>query len=492
MRAEYIFCKWKAKNLFPFSLFTRCLSKKVMKRLLLCLTFGILTIMHATAQKGAVELVAPLPQEWPDDEIFVQTRPADDLWWRNFEDALLDSLMIVATERNLSVLTAMTNIRIAKAGWRMTQSELLPSVDLSAGWSRKKTRGKLSQTGDAEAGYGCVTGTLTASWQVDVFGKIVKRAQAQKRAFQATSEEFRAVMLTLCAEVASNYFSLRQCQAELEVLQSNAQSQKEIMEIVVARFETGFASKLDVAQAKSVYYSTLASIPSMKANVRQYINSLTTLLALFPGSIDERLSHPQPLPDYVDAVAVGVPANLLRRRPDVRAAELTVGAKAALLGASKRDGWPSFDRNGSIGYSANNLNRLFREGSSVWEITPTMKWNLFDGGHDVAATMEAKAELEQSVIAFNNVVLTAVQEADNAMTMYKHSLMTIEALKEAVRQGEETLELSLELYKQGLTQFQNVLDAQRSLLGSQDNLVQTRGYSLLSLIQLYKALGGGW
>jgi NodT family efflux transporter outer membrane factor (OMF) lipoprotein len=463
-----------------------------MKRLLLCLTFGILTIMHATAQKGAVELVAPLPQEWPDDEIFVQTRPADDLWWRNFEDALLDSLMIVATERNLSVLTAMTNIRIAKAGWRMTQSELLPSVDLSAGWSRNKTSGNLSQTGDAEAWYGYFTGTLSASWQVDVFGKIVKRAQAQKRAFQATSEEFRAVMLTLCAEVASNYFSLRQCQAELEVLQSNAQSQKEIMEIVVARFETGFASKLDVAQAKSVYYNTLASIPSMKANVRQYINSLTTLLALFPGSIDERLSHPQPLPDYVDAVAVGVPANLLRRRPDVRAAELTVGAKAALLGASKRDWLPSFYLNGSIGYSANNLNRLFREGSSVWEITPTMTWNLFDGGHDVAATMEAKAELEQSVIAFNNVVLTAVQEADNAMTMYKHSLMTIEALKEAVRQGEETLELSLELYKQGLTQFQNVLDAQRSLLGSQDNLVQTRGYSLLSLIQLYKALGGGW
>jgi NodT family efflux transporter outer membrane factor (OMF) lipoprotein len=463
-----------------------------MKRLLLCLTLGCLAALHTTAQKRGVELVAPLPQEWPEDEIFIQTTPADDLWWRKFEDELLDSLMIVATERNLSVLTAMTNIRIAKAGWRMTQSGLLPSVDLSAGWSRNKASGNLSQTGDTEAWYGYYTSTLSASWQVDVFGKIFKRAQAQKRAFQATSEEFRAVMLTLCAEVASNYFSLRQCQAEMEVLQRNVQSQKEIMEIVEARFETGFASKLDVAQARSVYYSTLASIPSMEANIRQYINSLTVLLGLFPGSIDGRLAPPYPLPDFTDAVAVGVPANLLRRRPDVRAAELSVESKAALLGATKRDWLPSFYLNGSIGYSANSIRKLFREKSLVWEIAPTMTLNLFDGGHDVAATMEAKAELEQSIIAFNNVALTAVQEVDNAMSMYRNSLLTIEALKETVRQGEETLELSLELYKQGLTQFQNVLDAQRSLLSSQDNLVQTRGYSLLSLVQLYKALGGGW
>jgi outer membrane protein TolC len=133
-----------------------------------------------------------------------------------------------------------------------------------------------------------------------------------------------------------------------------------------------------------------------------------------------------------------------------------------------------------------------REKSMGWEIAPTMTWNLFSGGERVYATQEAKAELEQSIIPFNSTVLTAIQEVDNAMTVYKNSILTIKTLKEAVRQGEETLSLSLELYKQGLSEFQNVLDAQRSLLSSQDNLVQTQGYSLTALVQLYKALGGGW
>ena len=389
-------------------------------------------------------------------------------------------------------MTALTNIRIAKAGWRMTQSGLLPSLSLSTGWTREKASGNLSQTGDAEAWYGYFSGAISMNWEVDIFGKIFKRAQAQKRAFQATEEEYRATMVTLCAEVANAYFSLRQCQAEMGVLRENAQSQKEIMEIVEARYETGFASKLDVAQARSVYYSTLASIPSMQSSIEQYINSLAVLLALYPGSIDERLSSPAPLPDFVEAVAVGVPANLLRRRPDVRAAELSVEKSAALLGAAKRDWLPTFYLNGTFGYSANNIDNLVRSRSMQWEIAPTMTWNIFSGGERINATAQAKAELEQSIILFNSTVLTAVQEVSNAMSLYKNSILSIETLKETVRQGEETLELSLELYKQGLTQFQNVLDAQRSLLSYQDNLVRTQGYSLTALVQLYKALGGGW
>lgn len=434
----------------------------------------------------------PMPQNWQEDELFVQSLPSDDYWWKKFEDPILDSLITIATERNYSVLTAMTNIMTAKAGWRISQSELLPSFGISSGWTRDKTSGNLSQSGNTEAWYGYFSSMLSMNWQVDIFGKIFKRSQAQKRMFQATEEEYRAVIVSLCAEVASTYFSLRQSQAEMEVLNNNVQSQKMIMEIAEARHETGFASKLDVAQAKSVYYSTLASIPAMQSNIEQYKNALTVLLALYPGSIDERLENPVPLPDFTDIVAVGVPAGLLRRRPDVRAAEIEVESKAALLGAAKCDWFPSFYLNGTFGYSANNLNKLIRDKSMVWEIAPTLTWTLFNGGQRINATREAKAELEQSIITFNSTVLTAVQEVDNAMTQYKNSIMEIETLKETVRQGEETLELSVELYKQGLTQFQSVLDAQRSLLEYQDNLVRTRGYSLISLVQLYKALGGGW
>lgn len=463
-----------------------------MKRLLPYLLLSLFTLQPIDGHAQDNILMEPLPEAFEEDEIFTQTTPEDDYWWQKFEDPLLDSLITIATERNLSALEAISNIRAAKAGWRMAQSALLPSLDLSTGWTREKSSGNLSQTGNEEAWYGYFSSTLDLSWQIDVFGKLFKRAQAQKRGFQATEEEYRAVLVTLCAEVASNYFSLRQSQAEMSVLQQNVQSQKEIMEITEVRLETGFASMLDVAQAKSVYYSTLATIPTVQTKIDQYKNSITTLLALYPGSIDSLLDLATPLPDYVEAVAVGIPANLLRRRPDIRAAELSVASKASSLGATKREWFPEFYLNGSIGFASNNLNKLARARSMSWEIAPTLTWNIFSGGEKIYATQEAKAELEQSIIAFNNTVLTAIQEVNNAMTLYKNSIMSIKTLKETVRQGEETLSLSLELYKQGLTEFQNVLDAQRSLLTFQDNLVQTQGYSLVALVQLYKALGGGW
>ena len=192
----------------------------------------MLVILAAHPSRGQQNmLMETLPPEWQEDDFFVETTPDDDFWWKKFEDTLLDSLITIATERNLSAMTALTNIRIAKAGWRMTQSGLLPSLSLSTGWTREKASGNLSQTGDAEAWYGYFSGAISMNWEVDVFGKIFKRAQAQKRAFQATEEEYRATMVTLCAEVANAYFSLRQCQAEMGVLRENAQSQKEIMEI---------------------------------------------------------------------------------------------------------------------------------------------------------------------------------------------------------------------------------------------------------------------
>ncbi|MBQ3122388.1 MAG: TolC family protein, partial [Bacteroidaceae bacterium] len=159
------------------------------------LSFCTLTGINGQTQKDI--LMEPLPDSFQEDEIFTQTIPEDDYWWQKFEDRALDSLITIATERNLSALTAITNIRIAKAGWRMAQSSLMPSLNLSAGWTREKSSGNLSQTGDEEAWYGYFSSMLDVSWQIDIFGKIFKRAQAQKRGFQATEEEYRAVLVTL-------------------------------------------------------------------------------------------------------------------------------------------------------------------------------------------------------------------------------------------------------------------------------------------------------
>ena len=299
-------------------------------------------------------------------------------------------------------------------------------------------------------------------------------------------------MVSLCAEVASAYFNLREMQQEVDVLQRNAASQEEVVKITEVRYNTGLVSKLDVAQAKSVYYSTLASIPMAEASVIQYINTLAVLLGLYPEDVTEALNASRPLPDYMEPVGVGVPGDLLLRRPDVRAAERQVNAQAALLGASRIDWLPQFFLNGSFGYASHDVEDMGKHGSMTWSIAPSMTWTLFNGGKRLNEDRLQKAQLDESINQFNNVVLTAVQEVDNAMSAYRNSIKQIVSCRQMLYQGKEAFALSLDLYKQGLATFQSVLDAQRSLLTYENTLVKAKGNSLVCLVQMYQALGGGW
>ena len=463
-----------------------------MTRFTLTLATLLTLASTTTAQQGEAYLSQPLPQEWEKEEIFTQALPCDDLWWKNFDDTKLDSLITLATERNPSALAAIEKMKQARAVWRQAQSPLFPQVGLTAGWQREKSSGNTAQTAFRESTEGYFSGGATVSWQVDIFGSVQMRAKAQKKLFQATEEEYRAVMVALCANVATTYLSLVQNIAQLRVLQNNVASQEEIIKIVTARYNSGLASKLDVAQSKSVYYNTLAQIPAMRASIENNRNSLAVLLGTYPSEMPNWESEDGNLPSYIAPIAVGLPATLLRRRPDIRAAEKQVEAAAASLGASKRDWLPTFYLNGSIGFASEKLKELPHSRSLTWEIAPTMQWNIFTGGERLNATKEARAVLEENIQNFNKSVLAAIQEVESAMSNYSNSISQTVAIKEAVNQCSETLKLSLELYKQGLTQFQNVLDAQRTLLSYQDYLVQARGTALKSLVQLYEALGGGW
>ena len=454
--------------------------------MLLFLPFG------GYAQEVQKYLERPLPDGWQEkDTLFQQVLPVDDQWWKVFEDATLDSLISLAMEQNPSVLMAINRIDQAKAQWRISQSEFYPSLTFNGGWTRQQTSGNLG-TGSPQAWTGYYSASVQMSWQLDVFGVIRQKAKAQKELYAASKEEYNATMVSLCAEVASAYFNLREVQQELDVLRRNAVSQEAVVKITESRYKTGLVSKLDVAQAKSVYYSTLASIPTTEANVIQYLNTLAVLLGLYPQDVTDALSDTKPLPDYMEPVGVGVPGELLLRRPDVRGAERQVNAQAALLGASKRDWLPEFFLNGSFGYASDDLKDVGKKGSMTWSIAPSMTWNLFNGGRNLQEERLQRAQLDESINQFNQTVLTAVQEVDNAMSAYKNSIKQIVACKEMLYQGKEAFDLSLDLYKQGLTPFQNVLDAQRSMLTYENTLVKAKGYSLVCLVQMYQALGGGW
>lgn len=446
----------------------------------------------AVAQQGEVFIDSALPDGWNNGDCFDQTMPPDDEWWLNFEDPVLDSLILYASENSYSVLGAMENIRKARAAWNIARGKMLPTFDIGMGWQRAKTSGNIASTMYTEAWEGQFNAALSMQWQADVFGSIYMRSKAQKMLFMATEEEFRAVMVTLVANVATTYFSLCQSVEQLKVLRENVKSQHEIMEIVISRYNSGLASKLDVAQSRSVYYSTMAEIPAMQATIDGYRNKMAVLLGIYPQDLAGWPGEECSLPSYMEPIGVGVPAMLLRRRPDIRVAEKQVEANAAQLGATRRDWFPEVLLTGSIGFSSGEMKHLFRSKSLTWEIAPTIKWNIFSGGERLNATREARAALDQSIISFNSTLLTAVQEVESAMSQYKSSVEQIVSLREAVNQNEETLTLSLELYKQGLTEYQNVLDAQRTLLTYQGYLVQAQGASLIYLVQLYEALGGGW
>ena len=473
-----------------------------MRKVYILLFITLLPVGGALAQQGAeqggnsaqgmVAVTEPLPDSWSEGELFYQTLPVDDGWWRNFNDPVLDSLITVASSSNYSVLAAMENIRKARAAWRSAQGNLIPSFDLGIGWQRAKTSGNIASTMYNEAWEGQFSTAVSMQWQADVFGAIYLRSKAQKQLFMATEEEYNAVMVSLIANVATTYFSLRQSLAQMQVLRWNAESQHEVLNITIARYDSGLASKLDVSQARSVYHSTLAQIPSMQATIDGYRNTMAVLLGTFPQELDGWLQEGYALPSYVVPIGVGIPAELLLRRPDLRAAERQVEANAALLGATRRDWFPQLLVSGSIGFASGEMKSLFRSRSLTWEIAPTIKWNIFSGNDRVNATREARAALDGSILTFNGKMLTALQEVESAMSQYENSITQITALREAVNQNRETLNLSLELYKQGLTPFQNVLDAQRSLLTYQNYLVQALGGSLIYLVQLYEALGGGW
>lgn len=450
-----------------------------------------LSAVTAFAQTVNRYLDTPLPKEWEENgEVFQQILPVDDHWWKSFQDTKLDSLIAVAVDRNYSVAMAIDRIAAARANLWMERGNFFPSIALNAGWTRQETSGNTTTLPQSTDHY--YDASLSMSWEVDVFGSIRKRVKAQKENFAASKEEYTGVMISLAAEVASSYINLRELQQELEVVKKNSASQEEVLKITEVRFNTGLVAKLDVAQAKSVLYSTKASIPQLEAGINQYITSLAVLLGMYPQDIRPILEPIGILPDYMEPIGVGMPIDLLMRRPDVRSAEKSVNAQAALLGASKSDWLPKVFLKGSFGYAARDLKDLMKSKSMTYEIAPALSWTIFSGGQLVNATRLAKAQLDESINQFNQTVLTAVQEADNAMNSYRNSIKQIVALREVRNQGVETLKLSLDLYKQGLSPFQNVLDAQRSLLSYENQLVQAQGSSLLQLIALYKALGGGW
>lgn len=464
-----------------------------MKTIRLWVTAFVLAfVCIATHAKPKTERlnIESVSQTWNQtlDSLFLYQQPLQQQWWLRFNDAKLNELVETVLQNNYDLKQAAYRVDQAKAAMRVAQGGFYPTINVNAGYNYNQNvtvPGNILQIGSLG---------VDAKWEIDIIGAVRNRAKSQKAAYLASQEEYDGVMTALVAQTVQTYVQLRTSQWRLQVIESNLESQKETMEITEARFNAGLASALDVAQAKSIYYATQSQVPAMESQISAYINQMGILLGQVPWSVEEEMALPEGQTELSPnmVVSVGIPAEVLRQRPDVRAAEKNIDAKAAMVGARVADWLPRFFVTGQFGYASENFQDLFNNNNMYWQVAPSVQWNIFSGTTLSGNIQAAKAGLEEAINNYNNTVLTALQEVDDAMTHYRHASAEVVAMQKAFDQAEITNQLAIDLYKKGLIDFQNVLDAQRSLLQYEDNLVVAKSSVSLSLVQLYRALGGEW
>ncbi len=414
-------------------------------------------------------------------------------WWKTFNDPLLTSLIERAVESNLDLKQATARIRQARAARRAGSASLWPTADGFAEVARKGTGGGYgSRAGSLSLETDLFEAGLDAAWELDFFGGIRRNVEALTADMQAAIEARRAAALTLAGEVALNYFTLRGLQQQIAIAEANLAAQEKTAAITRQRQEAGLVSGLDVANANAQTTTTASRIPVLEAGARESIHTLGVLLGLEPTALIEELESAVPLATVPPEVPVGLPSDLLRRRPDIRSAEAQIHAATARIGVATADLFPKFALTGSLSFAGESFAAMTDWTSRAWSIGPSMQWRIFDAGR-IRWNIEAqKALQEQSMLAYRQTVLTALKDVETALVAYAKEQVHNRLLSETVVENRKAVELAKTLYVAGQTDFLNVLSAQGALFVSEEaHALSTRALSV-SLVALYKALGGGW
>ena len=372
--------------------------------------------------------------------------------------------------------------------------ELAPDIDATGGYDRFRisknnpifpySLGRHDQS-FFDAGF-------DMTWELDFWGRLSRTIEAAGTAFQASIEDHRDAGVTLFAEVARTYVAVRTLQARLAIVETNAQTQRESRDLAIERRDAGLAPDLDVAQAETNLGATEAAIPPLREGIVLTMNRLATLIGEQPGMIREELREVTPIPEAPERIVVGMPANLLRQRPDVRAAERRLASQTAQIGIATAELYPNFALTGSFGFVGSQLDDWLTAPSRFYSIGPQFRWNLFDGGRVRNQIHVQNTRTDQALEQYEQTVLLALEEVESAMTSFVEAKLELAALDRAVEAAKRASSLSLDLYRTGVRTFQDVLDAQRELLNLQDRLTATRGDVTDGMIRIYKSLGGGW
>lgn len=409
-------------------------------------------------------------------------------WWAALDDAVLTDLIERAVTGNIDLQTALARIREARARRGISQAGFYPTVDAFGAYTR--SRGSDSSGSGREVEL-YSTG-LDAGWELDVFGGTRRSVEAADADLAASWEDLNHVLVSLLAEVAFNYIDVRALQARIAVAEANARTQEETYLLARSRHEAGLTDALAVQSALYNLAGTRAQIPTLRTSLDGAQNRLAVLLGEAPGTLHPELSAERAIPVPPATVAVGVPADTVRQRPDVRRAERQLAAQTARIGVATADLYPRFTLFGAVGYDASSLGNLVDSDNLGWRFGPRISWRLFQGGA-IRQNIEVRSALQdQALTHYQTTVLGALEEAENALTAYVGEQLRRESLIQATEAAEEAFQLARDQYEAGLVDFNTVLIAQRSLLSFQDQLAQSEGTVTINLVRLYKAMGGGW
>ncbi|PLR31689.1 RND transporter [Chimaeribacter californicus] len=462
---------------------------------------------------------AQTPKAFNDLTSHTQVKPGsvalasepDPAWWRSFNDPQLDSLIGRAINGNLSL--QQTVLRIAGAREQVTQARgaYLPSVNANASVNRQQLGlkgileahdipGQLeAESPEAADALGSVTQPVTlfqggfdASWELDLFGKTRRAVEAADAQTQATVEQRNDALVSLEAEVARTYLQLRGAQSVLNTLQTQIDVARQTTDLTQSQAKNGLAPQLDVENAQAQLGSLEAQLPTYQAQVRQAMNALAVLLGQPPGALDAELRAEKALPPIPAAVPVGVPAELARRRPDVRRAEANLHAATAEIGVSVAQMFPSLSLTGQVGMRNTDVDYLTDWSSHFYSYGPQISLPIFQGGRLVSNVRLSRAQQASAVLDYRQTVLTALQDVENALVSYRTDQNRVEGLERTAASLQNAYDLASESYRQGITTFINVLDAQRQLAQARQQATEARVQTSTDLVALYKALGGGW
>jgi multidrug efflux system outer membrane protein len=468
-----------------------------MKKILIpffCVTIGTCLFSGCMSVGPDYEVpVTPVPDAWNSavQDEFKSGTPDLQTWWTVFDDTTLDGLIEKASTNNLSLKAAAWRVEQAAALRGVTASQYFPEISGIAGATAVRTPKDQTAPGSSREDEIYQAG-LTMAWELDVWGRVRRSVESADASLQATVEDYRDIMVLLYADVAINYIDVRTAQQRILLSENNLKKQEGTQELTQNRFDAGLVPALDVSQAKLNTSRTASQIPLLKQKLVESINRLSVLTGNMPYALQQELEQSMPIPNATVEATVGLPAELLRQRPDIRRAERELASQNARIGATKAELYPALTLPGTLALESITSGDVFSTGNTAYSFGPQVRWSLFNGKRIRSQINAEEAATKVALNDYEQTVLLALEEVEDFMSAYANEQDREQSLSAAATAAQDSVDLVTELYKSGLTDFQNVLNMEQALLIQQDELTVSKGLISGYLVGVYKALGGGW